>query len=395
MCKGEAFETVIGFGRNPLVNRLLTREELGKPESTHPLTVKQCQKCFLVQLVHVVDSREIYEDVDYVYFASDMPNLKDYYADLVADVRRRFLAAGDLFVEIGSNDGIVLDLLKDDVTVLGVDPAANVVLRALRRGLPTVSDFFSERLARQIEFEWGKAKVILGANCIAHLNDLHEVMRGVAGLLEADGVFIVEANYWGGMVEKANYAVIYHDHFSYFTLKNWVDFAPLFGLEVFDAAVTEAQGGSLRVFLGRRRTKTKRFEALLDKELADNLNSYETAKRYRAAVRRKIRRLGNLVRGLKAEGKRIAGYGAAAKGLSALKFARIDERHLDCFVDDSVAKQGKYTPISHIPIVARNEARPPDYFLITAPSYEDIIVGKEEEYRSNGGRFITIDGRIL
>ena len=196
-------------------------------------------------------------------------------------------------------------------------------------------------------------------------------------------------------VEKTNYALIYHDHFSYFTLKNWVDFAPMFGLEAFDAEVTEAQGSSLRVFLGRGRPKTKRFEGVLERESADNLNSYETAKRYRAAVRREIRKLGSLVRGLKAEGKRIAGYGAAAKGLSALQFAGLDARHIDCFVDDSVAKQGKYTPISHIPIVARSEAHVPDYFLITAPSYEDVIVGKEQEFRSRGGRFITIDGRTL
>lgn len=395
MCKGTRFKPVISFGRSPLVNRLLDKHELDELEPSAPLTVRQCQTCFLVQITDVIDSRHIYKDGDYVYYSSDMPGLREYYSELAADIKRRFLRPGEFFLELGSNDGIVLDLMKDRARVLGVDPATNVALRALRRGLPTVPEFFSEDLGRQIAVEWGTAKVVLGANCVAHLNDLHDLMRGVLTVLAPDGVFVIEANYWGRMVETCNYALIYHDHFSYFSLKNWVDFAPTFGLEVFDALVTEAQGGSLRVFMGRGHEKTQRFQAMLEKEIAADLNSYATVRRYRAAVRREARKLGRLIGGLRSDGRRIAGYGAAAKGLSAIRFAGIDERHIEYFVDDSPAKQGKYTPITHIPIVAPSDAVAPDYFLITAPSYEEVIVGKERPYLERGGKFITLDGRVL
>lgn len=395
MCKVTRFKTVLNLGRNPLVNSLLDKENLHQTQPTHPLVVKQCQNCFLIQLTTVADTRQIYKDVDYPYFSSDMPNLTQYFAELAADIKRRFLDPQDLFVEIGSNDGMLLDLIKDTARVLGVDPATTVTLRALKRGLPTITEFFSERLAKQIRSEWGKAKVILGANSIAHLNDLHDLIRGVVALLRDDGVFIMEANYWGGMVEKKNYALIYHDHLSYFTLKNWVDFAPRFGLEPFDALVTEAQGSSLRVFMGRGYSKTERFDRLLLKEVTETLHSYRTVQKYATAARREAYRLGTLVRTLKKKGQRIAAYGAAAKGFSVLKLSGLDEKHIDYFVDDSPAKQGKYTPVSHIPIISRREAKLPHYFLITAPNYEDVIIAKEAEYRKSGGKFITIDGRII
>ena len=392
-CQGTRFYSVLNMSNNALVNSLISKENLEEPEETYPLEVVRCEKCSLVQLKKPIDSNKIYKDVDYLYFSSDMPGLSDYFKEYANDLKDRFLSVGDFVVEIGSNDGIMLEHFVDKCKIFGIDPATNVVLRALKRGIPTLPLFFNERVGKQIAFEWGKAKVMYGNNCIAHIDDLNGVMKGVNALLTDDGVFVVECNYWGGMVKNKNYALVYHDHFSYFSLKNWADIANKYGMQVFDAFVTPAQGGSLRVFMGKGAiTMTKRCLELITEEVATKLNTQEVATKYGIDCIAEAAKLFETISNIKKEGKVIAGYGAAAKGFSVLKLAGIDERHIDYFVDDSPAKQGKFTPVSHIPVVARNERPDPDYFFITAPNYAETIMAKEKDFK---GKFILCDSTVI
>ena len=398
MCDGSHFEEVINFGRNPLVNSLIEAKDISSKEPTFSLKVWRCVQCGLVQIKDIVNSDEIYKNVDYLYFSSDMPKLDEYFKEYAEDLAGRFIQAGDLVVEIGSNDGLMLKMFQDKARTLGVDPASNVVVRALKNGVPTISDFFTNRLAHSIEREFGKAKLIYGNNCIAHLNNLHDLISGVRDLLCDDGVFVVECNYWGNMVKNKNYALIYHDHFSYFSAQNWVNFGEEYGLHVFDAVVTPAQGGSLRIFLDKGMyALTPRLCELLQEEKEQKLNSLETCQQYEKDVRAEANKLFRLILKIKMDGKKIAGYGAAAKGFSVLKLANITGKYIDYFVDDSPAKQGKYTPVTRIPVISRLEAESklPDYFFITAPNYEDIIIQKELIFRQKGGKFITIDSRII
>lgn len=399
MCGGKKFKEVINFGKNPLVNSLIEKKDLRQKEPVFPLVVKRCEHCSLVQVTDIVDAHEIYRNADYLYFSGDMPGLKDYFREYANEAEAAILTPGDFVVEIGSNDGIMLEMFAKKYRIFGVDPSSNVVVRALKNNIPTLSDFFSARLAASIEREYGKAKFIYGNNCIAHLNNLRDLMDGVALLLAEGGVFAVECNYWGGMVKNKNYALIYHDHFSYFSLKNWMDFAAKYGLQVYDAVVTPAQGGSLRVFMKKGKAPmTARCKALNQEELDTKLNSQATCDRYRKDVHAEAKKLNALVSSIRfKQKKKIAGYGAAAKGFSVLKLAGINQKHIDYFVDDSPAKQGKYTPVSHIPVISRRDAegKLPDYFFITAPNYEKIIIAKEDEFRKNGGKFITVDSRII
>jgi len=397
MCSGTRFRTVINLGQHPLVNSLVPKDRLREEDPTFPLVVKQCRRCQLVQLVDVIDAHEIYKNVDYLYFSSDMPGLDRYFSPYAEEIRKRFLKPNDLVVEIGSNDGIMLNLFQGRQRVLGVDPATNVVLRALRRGIPTVPLFFSESLAQKIRHEWGPAKAIIGNNCIAHINDIRDIVRGVKALLASDGVFVIECNYWGGMVKNTNYSLIYHDHYCYFSVQVWDRFAPQFGLRVFDAVVTPAQGGSLRLFLCQdRRPESARLKALRKEETKTALNTYATSLRYRANVRAMAGKLRRLVLSLKRQGKTIAGYGAAAKGMTILQCSGIGRDLLDYFVDDSPAKQGWYSPVEHIPIISRQaaEKKLPDYFIILAPNYADVIIAKEGKFRARGGKFIVPKGEI-
>ena len=398
MCKGEKFKQVIDFGNNAVVNSLVERENLDKTESTYPLVVIQCQSCFLVQTETPISSHQIYTDQDYLYYSSDMPYLREYFLEYANDIRERFKSK--FVVEMGSNDGLLLNIFKGmDSFVLGVDPATNVVIRALKRDIPTLSAPFNARYAKVIRKEFAKADIIAANNCIAHIDDLDDVMAGVEELLADEGVFVIECNYWGGMVVNKNYSLIYHDHFSYFTVGTWVNYLKKFNLEAFDAFVTPAQGGSLRLFMGRPGVyeETERFKELMIAEVKDSLNSYETAKYYKKTVTEEAQKLHNLIVWLKKKGKKIAGYGAAAKGFSVLKLAEIDENHIDYFVDDSPAKQGKYTPVSHIPVISRDQAEDqlPDYFFITAPNYKDVIIEKEVKFQKNGGKFVTVESKII
>lgn len=402
MCDSTEFDPVISFGDTPLVNSLLEKEDLDKPEKTFPLEVVRCKKCSLVQTKYPVDTHEIYEAQDYLYFTGDMPQNSQYMLSFnsLVDEICKYSKDDDLVVEIGSNDGTILWKVGQNSIrrVFGVDPATNVVVRALANGIPTLSASFNKKNARSIKKEMGEAQIIGGANCLAHIDDLDSVMEGVQELLAQDGVFWVECNYWGGMVKESHYALIYHDHLSYFTLENWINYAQKFGFNVFDAYITEAQGNglSLRIFMDRgKKQQTERMKDLFEEEVETELNTCKTCRKYNKNVQEKALKLKELVTDLKKKGKSIAGYGAAAKGFSILQLAGITNE-LDFFVDDSPAKQGKYTPINHIPIISRVDVdQNPDYFFITAPNYVKVIMEKEQGFLDSGGKFILESGEIV
>jgi len=392
LCRAGTNYQILNMGDNALVNSLIDETGLQKQEETFPLCVVGCQKCNFVQVKKPIDAHKIYTAQDYLYYSSDMPGLSDYFLEYAKEVQK-YITPTDFVVEIGSNDGIMLSRIAGfGNAVLGVDPSVNVAIRAMA---PTLPLFFNERNAKLIEKEMGQAKLIYGNNCIAHIDDLDSVMEGVKALLSEDGVFVVECNYWGGMVKNKNYSLVYHDHFSYFSLKNWVEYGHRFGLRPFDAVVTPAQGGSLRVFMDRgTRPITERLNELLREEIESKLNSKKTAQQYGADCIEEANKLRNTIEALKESGKSIAGYGAAAKGFSVLKLAGIDQRHIDYFVDDSPAKQGKYTPVTHIPVISREEAESklPDYFFITAPNYAETIIAKEKDFK---GKFLLCDSTIV
>lgn len=396
LCDHDKFDKVLDMGDNALVNSLLESVDLTVEEEVYPLELVRCKNCGFVQVKKPIDANKIYKDQDYLYYSSDMPGLSEYFKTYTDKLH--FAPAGSLVVEIGSNDGIMLRHFADrGHAVLGIDPSTNVAIRAMRNGIPTLPLFFTERLARTIQKEFGSVELIYGNNCIAHIDDLEDVMKGVTALLSDTGVFAVECNYWGAMVKDKNYALVYHDHFSYFSLKNWVEYAKKHGMYVIHAEVTPAQGGSLRVFMSKEQQEpTASFIEIEEQEKELDLNSKKTCQRYGKDCVEEAKKLRETIERIKADGKTIVGYGAAAKGFSVLKLAGIDQRHIDCFVDDSPAKQGKYTPVTRIPVLARKDlTKNPDYFFITAPNYAAVIMEKEKDFLEKGGKFILCDSTIV
>jgi SAM-dependent methyltransferase len=397
MCNNSKFISIVNLGKHPLVNRLVEKKNLKQKDPYFQLHLKQCKQCKLAQLKEIIDSDEIYKKVDYLYFSSEMPNLDKYFKSYSSDLKKRFLKKNDLVVEIGCNDGLMLQNFKKDYNILGVDPATNVILRALKKNITSIPEFFTDDIAKKIVNEWGQAKLIYGNNCIAHLNNLKDVANGVSRLLKKGGVFVIECNYWGRMVQDTNYGLIYHDHFSYFSVQNLKNFGKKYGLHAFDAIVTDAQGGSLRIFLSKgKRKETSRYKKLLKQEIDNKLNSFNTSAKYRKKVYKTTNKLKKLINELKFKKKKIAGYGAAAKGMTIIKSSGIGKKHLDYFVDDSPAKQGLYTAGDKIPIISRGQANKklPDYFIILAPNYAKFIIEKEKKFIAKGGKFIVPVGDI-
>lgn len=396
MCDSQNFWEVIDLGTNSLVNSYLRKEDLGKEELLFPLVVHQCKKCKLVQILDVVDPVEIYTKGNYLYFSTDVPGLSKYFEEYAKDLKKRFLRKNDFVLEIASNDGILLNQLKKDMQILGVDAAPNAVLKALKKGIPTFPALFNEKVAKLIRREFGQAKVVMANNCIAHVNDLNDFIKGVDLLLDKDGVFIFETGYWGNMIKRANYEQIYHDHYCYFSVEVWSKYAKKFNMRVFDAVVTPAQDNcAVRVFLCRdNRPKTDRLKEIEQDEIDVSANTHETSIRYRNEVQEACASLKNKLVELKNEGKTIAAYGASAKAGTIARAADIGSDLIDYYVDDAPEKQGLYTPIYHVPIISRNEANdnPPDYFLILAVNYADNIMAKEKSFHDNGGKFIVPRG---
>ena len=398
MCGSIKMNTILNLGEHPLVNRLIEKKDLKKKDYYFPLILKRCKSCSLIQLSQYVDPKNLYTDEDYKYFSSDVSAQVKYFKRYSLELKKRFLRKKSFVVEIGSNDGIMLKHFVKNHIVLGVDPATNVVLRSLKRNVNSIANFFSKKISSKLLNEYGKSDLIIANNCMAHTNDLKDLIQGIENLISKKGVFIAEFNYWGSMVKNNNYSLIYHEHYSFFSLSVWENFLKKFKLKIFDALITDAQGGSLRIYCSlNKRRKTKRFKEILNSEKIDKINSISAADKFKKNVSYLSKKLKKITYNLKSNGKRIACYGAAAKGMTILKCSEIDERIIDYFIDDSPAKQNLYSAGDHIPILSRKKIKEklPDYFIISAPNFADNIIKKEKKFAADGGKFIIPSKDII
>lgn len=392
ICKSKNVELFLDLGMQPLANSFLKQEKGFQTESKFPLAAYFCNDCSLAQLLDVVDKKQMFSD--YIYFSSGMPKLSDHFKRYAEDVIDRFLKPDDLVVEIASNDGILMKFFQDSgFKALGIDPAANVVKTAEKIGVETIVDFFSESLAQKLANSKGKAKAILANNVVAHIDDHHDLAKGVSKLLSEEGVFVFEAPYLIDMFENLTYDTIYHEHLSFLSVRPLQKLFSQYGMELFDIQIHPVQGKSIRGFVGKRgRHKIeKSVSDLVSKELEMKLDKFETYLALAERVREQKKKLLEILTELKAKGKKIAAYGAPAKGNTMLNFCGIGAEFLDYALEDLPAKQGLFTPGMHIPtkdsIFAHSHL--PDYFLMLAWNYEKPILEKEKAFRDAGGKFIV------
>jgi SAM-dependent methyltransferase len=393
-CARPLRHVVVDLGVSPLANSYLRREDLDKPESFYPLRPMLCESCFLVQLPEVAPPESIF--TDYAYFSSYSSSWvrhAERYAEAV--IERFGLGAGQQVIEIASNDGYLLRHFRDrGVPVLGIEPARNVAAAAQEAGIPTLVEFFGVELARRLAAEGRRADLLVANNVLAHTPRLNDFVAGIAAVLQPRGVATLEFPHLVRLVAENQFDTIYHEHFSYFSFTTAMAVFDRHGLELFDVEELPTHGGSLRVYARRAGSGPppgSRVGELLERERELGVTTLDYYRDFGARVEESKRALLEFLIGARRDGRRIAGYGAPAKGNTLLNYCGVRTDFLEFTVDKSPHKQGLYLPGTRIPILPPEElarARP-DYVLILPWNLRHEIVAEMNGVAGWGGRFLV------
>jgi SAM-dependent methyltransferase len=399
LCAAPLEVTFCDLGMSPLSNAFVKPSEAHRGETFYPLHAWVCGRCFLVQLQEFEAPERIFGD--YVYFSSYSDSWLDHsrrYADAMR--ARLALGADSLVIEVASNDGYLLQYFKQaGVPVLGIEPARNVAAVAEQKGIPTLPEFFGRALAARLAREGRCADLVVANNVMAHVPDLNDFVAGLCLALKPSGVLTIEVPHLLKLIEERQFDTIYHEHFSYFSFGTACRALERHGLAVHDVELLPTHGGSLRVHAapakaGRAAGPT--VNAVLAAERAARLDALETYGSFSEEVKRSKRALLEFLIGVKRAGKRVAGYGAPAKGNTLLNYCGIRADLLDYTVDRSPHKQGLLLPGTRIPVYAPEkiaETRP-DYVLILPWNLRDEICEQMRGIREWGGRFVLPVPRV-
>ncbi|MDA0638174.1 class I SAM-dependent methyltransferase [Nonomuraea sp. MCN248] len=392
ICAGEV-RKFFDFGTQPLSDAFLTERE--KDQAFHfRLAVGLCTGCTMVQLLEEVPRERMFHH-DYPYHSSGSRHMREHFAQTAHDLLATELTGPDPFcVEIGSNDGVMLGVIKDaGVRHLGVEPSGGVAELARKDGVRVRTDFFEESTARLIAAEDGPADVVYAANTICHIPYLDSILRGVDVLLRPGGVFVFEDPYLGDIAERNTFDQIYDEHFYLFTARSVRGVARRFGFELVDVRRLPVHGGEVRYTLARRgeREVSPAVPALIAEEAGRGLAELETLEKLGNGIDRICADLVALLEDLRRQGRSVAGYGATAKSATVTNYAGIGPELLPCVYDTTPAKIGRLMPGSGIPIRAAGEfSRPyPDYAVLFAWNHTDEILAREAEFAARGGKWIV------
>jgi hypothetical protein len=394
-CGAQLKHTFVDLGMSPLAESWLKPSQLNRMEPFYPLHVYVCERCFLVQLEEYESPDHIFSD--YAYFSSYSETWLQHAKSYVEMAIKRFgLNGRSQAVEIASNDGYLLrHFVNKKIPALGIEPAANVAKVAVERGIPTVVKFFGEETARQLVSEGTRADLLLGNNVLAHVPALNDFVEGMKILLKPEGTLTMEFPHLMQLIDNNQFDTIYHEHFSYLSFTTVETVFAAHGLTLYDVEELPTHGGSLRVYAchseDSSKTISERAKELKTREKTAGFDRLETYLSFDERAKETKRKLLEFLIRAKREGKSIAAYGAAAKGVTLLNYCGVGPDFIDYAVDLSPHKQGHFMPGVRIPIFHPDKIKEtrPDHVLILAWNFKDEIMRQMACIGEWEGQFIV------
>lgn len=390
ICKSSNIVHVISLGHQPPSDEFIPLEKTKKPFTVYPLDLLYCKDCGLVQLGYTVDPNILFKE--YAYNTGSNKQLKQQFCELTATLIKKYnLTNKDLAVDIGSNDGTLLEgYMKNGVKVLGIDPSS-VTSIAIEKGIPTIVDFFNKETAKKAKEKYGTAKIITGTNMFAHVDALDSLMQGVVMLLDKKGVFVTESHHLLNLVTKLQYDQIYHEHLRYYSAKPLMHLFKNYGMEIIDIEYVASHGGSIRVyavFKGEYEVQSS-VQKVIDEETEAGLYNPTTYAEFADRILQSKHKLLELLIRLRKEGKEVVGLGAPAKGNTLLNYCQIRSDLVNYLAEHTDLKIGLYAPGSLIPVVdeVRIFKEQPPYLLLLAWNLKDILIPKMRD-KGFKGKFI-------
>ncbi len=394
-CGAPLSHTFLDLGFAPPSNAYLTAADLKRPEKYYPLKVRVCDRCWLLQTEDYAAAGELFSP-DYAYFSSTSAGWLAHAARYAeAAIRQMQLGPDSLVIEVACNDGYLLrNFVAAGIPCLGIEPTASTAAAAERLGIPVRREFFGRGLGEQLAAEGRQADLIIGNNVYAHVPDINDFTLGLTAALKPHGTITLEFPHVMRLIEGTQFDTVYHEHFSYLSLYTTQRLFEAAGLRVFDVEELSTHGGSLRIYgchSEDRRPVSSAVARLLEDEAERGLRSLATYTGFQARADRVKDDLLTFLLEQKRAGRKVAAYGAAAKGNTLLNYAGVKPDLVAFVCDAAAAKQGKFMPGSHIPIVAEQRLRQeqPDYILILPWNLRDEIAGQLAYSREWHGRLVT------
>jgi SAM-dependent methyltransferase len=396
-CDSKSLDQIMDFGDVALAGAFLKETQFAE-EKKHPLRLCFCRECYAVQVIDKVDPSVLFSD--YFYFSSSIKTLCDHFTEYAEEICSRFLVSKDsAIIEIGCNDGILLKPLADKniSTIIGVDPASNIVNTICDARIKIINDFFCMPVAKKIIESHGLVDMVVANNVYAHIPDIQGVTQAIHDVLKLDGVFIFEVHYLGRVINELQYDMIYHEHLYYYSLLSAINHFKRYGMIVFDVKAVPTHAGSMRFYVCKSGSKhaesvSEAVNKLLEEERSIGFNLSDTFSHFAKQVSERKATLMELLSAIRQSGKTIAGYGASGRANTMIQYCGIDHTYLDFMIDDAPAKHGFFTPGSHLKIHSSSalcQPNPPDYVLIFAWSFFKEITEKNQQFLQSGGKMIV------
>ena len=379
VCKSKNLNKIFDLGVMPLAGNFIKKENLNKKEIKVPLILYFCKKCKLVQVKDSINPEVLFNS--YNYSSSTIPTLKKHFVSYAKKIKKKYFSKNIQLLEFGCNDGVLLNEFKKNKNIfcLGVDPSKNISKLAKKKGLNIVNSYFNKETANIILKKYNKFDYITGSNVFAHIDDIHSVVEASKILLKQNGRLVVEVHYLLDLIELNQYDFFYHEHLNYYTINSLNYLFNSYDLNISNIEKIDVHGGSLRITaIHKKKNKKTISKPLLSKIKSEKDVNIQYFKKFSKNISLQKRDIVNLLKNLVYKKKKIFGFGASGRGSTFLNYCKLDKKFINCVIDGSPLRAGKYMPGVKIPIYDINylikNSKNLDYILIIAWNYQKSIM---------------------